>query len=162
MLQTVSCPACFGLMFLGSKFCPHCGAIFEEGVMCANHSSAGAGAACVICGIPCCEECGGEKGVIFLCSAHEQLEIAEGMARVYGTTDNLQAHYVASCLEQAGLHPFIYSRRYNPGPDVAPNIAYRQFGGYVLEEIKVLVPFGEFQEAEEIARGLLLGTSLKG
>jgi len=26
MLQTVSCPACFGLMFLGSKFCPHCGA----------------------------------------------------------------------------------------------------------------------------------------
>ena len=26
LLQTVACPSCFGLMFLGSKFCPHCGA----------------------------------------------------------------------------------------------------------------------------------------
>ncbi len=26
-LKTVACPKCFGLMFLGSKFCGHCGAI---------------------------------------------------------------------------------------------------------------------------------------
>lgn len=26
-LKTVGCPSCFGLMFLGSKFCGHCGAI---------------------------------------------------------------------------------------------------------------------------------------
>src|ERR1700683_1744375 len=26
LLQTVACPKCFGMMFLGSKFCPHCGA----------------------------------------------------------------------------------------------------------------------------------------
>jgi len=26
MLQTVACPSCFGLMFVGNKFCPHCGA----------------------------------------------------------------------------------------------------------------------------------------
>jgi Zn-finger nucleic acid-binding protein len=26
LLQTVACPSCFGLMFVGSKFCPHCGA----------------------------------------------------------------------------------------------------------------------------------------
>ena len=25
-LATVACPACFGMMFLGQKFCPHCGA----------------------------------------------------------------------------------------------------------------------------------------
>jgi Zn-finger nucleic acid-binding protein len=25
-LATVACPACFGMMFLGEKFCPHCGA----------------------------------------------------------------------------------------------------------------------------------------
>jgi Zn-finger nucleic acid-binding protein len=24
-LATVACPSCFGMMFLGSKFCPHCG-----------------------------------------------------------------------------------------------------------------------------------------
>jgi Zn-finger nucleic acid-binding protein/predicted RNA-binding Zn-ribbon protein involved in translation (DUF1610 family) len=26
LLQTIACPSCFGLMFVGSKFCPHCGA----------------------------------------------------------------------------------------------------------------------------------------
>ncbi len=26
MLQTVSCPSCFALMFRGSQYCPHCGA----------------------------------------------------------------------------------------------------------------------------------------
>ncbi len=26
LLQTVACPSCFGHMFLGGKFCPHCGA----------------------------------------------------------------------------------------------------------------------------------------
>src|SRR5687768_5604596 len=25
-LATVSCPSCFGMMFLGSRHCPHCGA----------------------------------------------------------------------------------------------------------------------------------------
>jgi len=25
-LATVSCPSCFGMMFIGDKFCPHCGA----------------------------------------------------------------------------------------------------------------------------------------
>ena len=25
-LATVACPSCFGMMFLGEKFCPHCGA----------------------------------------------------------------------------------------------------------------------------------------
>ena len=26
-LKTMACPTCFGLMFVGSKFCDHCGAI---------------------------------------------------------------------------------------------------------------------------------------
>src|ERR1051325_7111027 len=26
-LATVACPSCFGMMFLGSKHCPHCGAV---------------------------------------------------------------------------------------------------------------------------------------
>ena len=29
-LATVACPSCFGMMFLGSKFCPHCGAPATE------------------------------------------------------------------------------------------------------------------------------------
>ncbi len=26
LLQTIACPKCMGMMFMGSKFCPHCGA----------------------------------------------------------------------------------------------------------------------------------------
>jgi len=26
-LKTMACPKCFGLMFIGAKFCDHCGAI---------------------------------------------------------------------------------------------------------------------------------------
>src|ERR1700747_1736203 len=29
-LATVSCPSCFGLMFVGAKFCSHCGAKAER------------------------------------------------------------------------------------------------------------------------------------
>ena len=29
-LATVACPSCFGMMFIGSKFCPHCGAAPAE------------------------------------------------------------------------------------------------------------------------------------
>jgi len=122
-----------------------------------NHPGVAARAVCVICGVPYCEECGREVGVVFLCAVHSQLEILEGMARVYGTTDNVQAQYVASCFEQAGLHPFPYSRRYNPGADVAPFMAYRQFGGYILEEIKILLPFNEVEKAQKIVSELLPG-----
>src|SRR6266849_1903179 len=29
-LATVACPSCFGMMFIGSKHCPHCGAAAEQ------------------------------------------------------------------------------------------------------------------------------------
>jgi hypothetical protein len=141
----VSCSNCDGLIGENDWYCPHCGAIFKDGVACLRHPGVGAHAVCVVCGNPCCEDCGGEAGAVFLCTVHIQLEIAEGMARIYGTTDNLQAQYIARCLGQAGLHPFSYSRRYNPGADVSAFIAYRQFGGYILEEIKILVPFDEVE-----------------
>src|SRR5262252_8173986 len=29
-LATVACQSCFGMMFIGSKFCPHCGAAPQQ------------------------------------------------------------------------------------------------------------------------------------
>src|SRR5205823_4078625 len=29
-LARIACPACFGMMFVGSRFCPHCGAASQE------------------------------------------------------------------------------------------------------------------------------------
>src|SRR2546423_12151256 len=29
-LAKIACPACFGMMFVGSKFCPHCGGVTQD------------------------------------------------------------------------------------------------------------------------------------
>ena len=80
------------------------------------------------------------------------------MARVYGCIDNVQAQFITSCLEQAGHHPFLYSRRSNPGAgmlDVIKLAAIRNFGNHSIAEMKVLVPFGEVLGAEETLRTVL-------
>ena len=45
-LETIQCAACFGMMFVGSKFCPHCGAKAEQPV------DAGPALDCPVCKVP--------------------------------------------------------------------------------------------------------------
>jgi len=72
------------------------------------------------------------------------------MARVFGSTDNLQAKYVTTLLEQAGYHPFLYSRMFNPNADlVAIGKIVRNFGNHPIVELKVLVPLSEVLGAEK-------------
>lgn len=65
---------------------------------------------CIICCLAFCSECAGWVNNVFLCAIHEGYEIYEGMARVFGTSDEALAQHVLYSLEHAGLHPFIYSR----------------------------------------------------
>ncbi len=83
----------------------------------------------------------------------------EGMARVYGHIDNVHVQYVASCLEQAGFHPTLYARAFNPGPGMYGTtrlLAMRNYGRTPLSEIKVFVPYAEVTKAEETIRSLNL------
>lgn len=79
-LQTVACPSCLGMMFVGEKYCPHCGARAFD--------SAGAGAAasgphaCPRChavltvtaiGSAFLEECGGCGGVWVDAASFQQI-----------------------------------------------------------------------------------------
>jgi len=105
---------------------------------------------CVICSTPFCKNCGGETDKIFLCDPHfAEYETHEGMARVFGCTDNVQAQFVTSCLEQAGYHPFLYSRMFNPGADLVTLTAPRNFGRHPIVELKVLLPFSEVLRAKK-------------
>jgi hypothetical protein len=82
------------------------------------------------------------------------------MARVFGSTDNVQAQFVVTTLEQAGYHPFLYSRMFNPGADlVALSRMVRNYGNHPIVEMKVLVPFSELVRAEKtlIGIGLIAG-----
>ncbi len=137
-------------------FCSHCGSIFSNTVCCSIHSTSPADGGCVICSKPFCKECGGKVNHIYLCTTHEVYETYEGMARVAGCTDNVQAQFLTKCLEQAGFHPFLYSRYFNPGADiVAIEKIYRVYGEHPIVELKILVPFQEVLGAEVVLDEIL-------
>ena len=80
------------------------------------------------------------------------------MARIFGHIDNAQAQYVTRVLDQAGFHPFLYSRRFNPGATISKNIPLRLYGRHTIAELKVLVPFREVLEVEKVLKKLKLSS----
>ena len=69
------------------------------------------------------------------------------MGRVFGSFDVIQANYVSWCLEQVGMHPLVFSRKFNPNPDKADIWVVRNFGNHPEREQKVMVPFSEVLKA---------------
>jgi hypothetical protein len=152
----LACSNCNNAVEDSALSCPHCGALFDASARCDAHPAEEADGVCVICTVPCCPDCGRWCNDIFLCGIHEEYEIMEGRARVYGSTDVLATEYATRCLEQAGLHPFVFSRLAYRNVDMAPNWSYRQFGGHNAAEIKILLPFSEVTAAETVLRNLAL------
>jgi hypothetical protein len=146
----LTCDRCGQPVREADTYCRNCGALFVDYLRCSVHASVQAEGVCVICSKPFCKECGGDTDKIFLCDPHfAEYEIQEGMARVFGCTDNVQAQFVTSCLKQAGLHPFLYSKLFNPGADFVAITSPRNFGRHPIVELKVLVPFSEVLEARK-------------
>jgi hypothetical protein len=156
--SALTCGQCENEVEKSDEFCPNCGSLFAMNIYCNNHTSIKAEGVCIICCTPFCSECGKWKNHIFLCSIHINYEIYQGMARVFGVSDEAQAQYIASCLEQVGLHPFVFSRKTSPislgGPEYTLFSASGEFDGHIINEIKVMVPVQEVQQAEEVVRNL--------
>ncbi len=154
--EVLVCTHCHEEVQAIDQFCPRCGTLFEEENVCANHHSVLASGVCIICAQPLCDKCGSWINQRFLCRQHQSCEIYEGMARVYGTLDDTMAQYVCGRLEQAGLHPFIFSRMQplHGSRLLANTLAYPMgdYDGHLVYEIKVLVPCQEFEEAEQRLR----------
>ena len=152
----LDCPRCGEEVRQDNDFCPNCGDIFLQNESCSNHPGSIAAGVCVICSRAFCSKCGGLVGQQFLCDNHSMCEIYEGMVRVYGVLDDLAAQYAKSCLQQAGLHPLLYSRTQPKG---GPRFVYTlfeaagEYDGHIVNEIKVMVPCQEFGEAEEVLSG---------
>lgn len=154
MSDSLICNSCDSELETESDYCYKCGEIFVDKISCSRHSELAAKGVCTICGEPFCKKCGHTVNNIFLCNEHDSYEIYEGMARVYGTSDEQELHYLKSCLEAEGLHPFAYSRK-------ATNLHYgginssffkspNDTNNIIVNEIKLLVPCGEVLEAERI------------
>jgi hypothetical protein len=153
---TLTCTECSNAVKESDDYCQNCGAMFKDGFVCVHHRSKVADGICVICKRPFCNECGADVVHVFFCNTHCKYEFHEGMARVFGHIDNVQVQYATQCLEQAGFHPFLFSRRYNPGAGIARWIPLRLYGRNTIAELKVLVPFSEVLNAEKTLRSLSL------
>lgn len=144
------CPRCSNEVEKEDDFCPHCGELFADAIACNEHPQVPAAGACIICAMPLCGKCGGLVANHFLCGHHITYEIYEGMVRIYGVLDDLAAQYAKTCLEQAGLHPLVFCRRQPKG---GPRFVYTlyaaagDYDGHIINEIKVMVPCQEVEEA---------------
>lgn len=129
-----------------------------DDLTCFNHPDDNARGVCVICQQAYCKKCGLRVNGVFLCDQHSDYEIYEGMARVFGSSDEQQVNYFKSILEENNLHPFIYTR--NTSPLSVGGVDYSLFNasgnpkGKLVNEIKLMVPCSEFLQAEKIINEL--------
>ena len=133
-------------------FCPNCGALFTEGIKCINHKNVDADGVCIICCEPFCKDCGlSVNDLYFVCDAHSEYEIIEGMARVFGSFDDTEAQYIKSILEQDGLHPILFNRN-QPGKSARSiNTIVGTRSDFLTQtenETKIMVPCQEIILAE--------------
>ncbi|MCX6143905.1 MAG: hypothetical protein NTZ35_11865 [Ignavibacteriales bacterium] len=156
--DVLTCDDCRNEVAPDDEFCPNCGLVFVDNLKCSNHDDVEASGVCIICCLPFCRKCGGRVNKLFLCGDHEDYEIYEGRARVYGVSDEVTAHFAQECLKNGGLHPFLYSRKANPisggGPEHTTFRASGEYDGHIINEVKVLVPCQEVLRAEKLLRDL--------
>jgi len=154
MPEKLFCDFCGTEISSAAEFCSKCGTIFIDDVTCFNHPDDDARGVCTICHQAYCKRCGLRVSGIFLCNEHSHYEIYEGMARVFGSSDEQQVNFFKTSLEENGLHPFIYERKASPlslgGVDYSLFRASGEFDGHIINEIKLMVPCDEVLQAERI------------
>jgi len=156
--KSLFCSNCNNPVKEDDDFCPECGTLIIDEVYCENHNNILAKGVCIICATPYCKKCGTMINNHFLCNFHNSYEIYEGMARIFGTLDDVTAQYVKSCLEQEGFHPIIFCRDHvKGGPRFVYNLfeAKGDYMGNIVNEIKVMVPCQEVLDAEKILKNIM-------
>ncbi len=155
--NSLFCSYCNNTVKEDNDFCPECGTLLIDEVYCENHNNILARGVCIICSIPYCKKCGAMTNNHFLCNLHSSYEIYEGMARIYGTLDDVTAQYAKSCLEKDGFHPIIFCRDQAKGGPRFVNSLFSAKGDYmgnIVNEIKVMVPCQEVLDAEEVLKSV--------
>ena len=94
------CERCGADVNESGTFCPGCGALFQEHMVCVVHLSMPAAGVCVNCSKPFCKNCGGRVHKVFLCGQHASYEIYE-MKILVPFAEVLESEKV---LKELGLH----------------------------------------------------------
>ncbi|MCX6136730.1 MAG: zinc ribbon domain-containing protein [Ignavibacteriales bacterium] len=144
------CPSCGGDVESGGDYCPHCGALLtEEFVPCSKHPEAQAEGICIICKDPLCPDCINSKTGRILCGAHKKVEVSEGWAVAFESTDFYEASLVNGKLENAGI---TVAQRNSDGIGfIAGGFIETAIGRTILKyPVKVFVPIEQYLEAVSI------------
>ena len=153
-----TCDTCGGTVREDDEFCPDCGVLFVANVHCSLHAGREAEGVCVICCLPFCDADGKQENGIFLCNAHADYEIIEGMARVHGENDEATALHIVDLLREHGLRALSFSKKASPlvfgGPDYTMFAASGEYLGNLINEFKIMVPCQQVLEAEAILKDL--------
>ena len=96
MSEKLLCDFCGTEATNDSEFCTKCGTIFIDNVDCFIHPDDDAKGVCAICHQAYCKKCGLRVNGIFLCNEHSHYEIYEGMASVFGSSDEQKINYLKS------------------------------------------------------------------
>jgi hypothetical protein len=138
------------------EYCSNCGTIFTENKKCTLHKIIEADGICLVCLKPYCKKCGLFVNHVYLCNEHNNYEIIEGMAKVYGSNNSMEISYYAEILEKEALHPFIYSRQSISEPFSLPTVLFgAETNDYIPYEVKLMLPLKEVLEAEKILEPLI-------
>jgi len=133
------CPKC-GRNVEGQDACVGCGWLQASG-QCDRHPDREAKGQCVVCGTLVCPECDKNDQREFLCPEHHALEIVDGWAQVYTTSDDTEAQLVRDNLRAEGTDAEVLSQKDHFAVPV-------DFGD--LAPVRVLVPAYAFSEAMDV------------
>lgn len=157
-MESYICTICDNDISENMDFCPYCGNLFLEDAKCINHKDIPGIGVCLICEEPMCNECGGYVNEKFLCTLHENYEIYEGMAKVYGSSDAVHCNYLADLLKQDNIQALVYSRKVSPisigGGEYSLFRASGEYKGHLINEFKVMAPLGDVLKAEKIIKDI--------
>ena len=155
---TQQCEACGGLVHADDEFCPDCGVLYVDSIPCSVHSGVPAEGVCVICCQPFCADDGKKRNGVFLCNAHQEYEIIEGMVRVHGENDEATALHIVDLLRERNVLALSFSKKASPlifgGPDYTMFAASGEYHGNLINEYKIMVPCQQVLEAEALLKEL--------
>jgi len=155
--EELLCDFCGNRIKENDEYCVKCGRLFVDDALCSNHEDIEAQGVCVICSFAFCEACGSYKNGVFLCNEHSGYEITDSFVKIYGSGDINKIRYFENILKNEGLHPFIIDKKNNRISLAGEEYPFFKVNGTensALNEVKLLIPFNETIEAENIIKNL--------
>lgn len=110
MADSVICPQCEQTFDSSEPACPACGR-FQVAGTCERHPERAAFGQCVVCGSPVCEECDDDDSVHYSCPIHHEIQVIQGWAQVYSTSDDVEASLIRDNLKSEGIDAAVLSQK---------------------------------------------------